>query len=434
MLTDYKKCFDIVIEKDCFHLIETSQKYPKKPISALKKIATILKKNLSYSDEMKDSYSKLNREALQLVLQKKAFRIQKKYIPKKYSEEKKQKAIGLYKKIQDLASPCKILPLPNELIQKILDYLKLRELPAVAGINHAGKTHANIAILKRARDFNFTGVKTYLAKKYLKHIFFDIKRFHQAGLLPNSEEMDPEKALNHLRYLNEKDVFSLCAKREFYKRQFQLLRIFFIEKHENTEKAPSPKMDKDAAQALFLAILHKESRILNMLLSYGANPNIQGKFGRTPLLMAAKNVNKDAVRILLKHQADPNLMSKDRKTPLYHAVCKSNKTLTKMLIKHKANLNIADKEGYTPLVINTSHPKITQFLLQHGAEINQQTNMGDSALYYAAKKGQTETLKILLEHGANPNIRTNTQKTPIEFAKNRDIYALLIKRGATPPH
>lgn len=63
---------------------------------------------------------------------------------------------------------------------------------------------------------------------------------------------------------------------------------------------------------LILAVFCKQQAMIELLLSCGADLNIQNKIGWTALMYAAKNGDKKNVMLLLEHGADPYITS-------YHA-------------------------------------------------------------------------------------------------------------------
>ena len=66
---------------------------------------------------------------------------------------------------------------------------------------------------------------------------------------------------------------------------------------------------------------------------------------------------------------------------------------------------------------------IVSILIQHGADLNIQTNYGRTALYLSAGSGHNEVTTTLIEAGANLNIQNNEGKTPIQVA-NEEIARL----------
>lgn len=71
--------------------------------------------------------------------------------------------------------------------------------------------------------------------------------------------------------------------------------------------------------------------------------------------------------------------------------------------------------------------------MKNGANINILTKRGQSALHYAAEKGDESNVKFLIENGANLNIMDKFGKTPLHYAAeygNESVTDMLIKSGA----
>ena len=71
--------------------------------------------------------------------------------------------------------------------------------------------------------------------------------------------------------------------------------------------------------------------IVQELLSYGANPNLENNTGWTPLFMACVMNAKAVVRLLIDAEADVNHVAKDGITPLRIAERKGHHTIVRML-------------------------------------------------------------------------------------------------------
>lgn len=104
------------------------------------------------------------------------------------------------------------------------------------------------------------------------------------------------------------------------------------------------------------------SRILNvteLLLRYGADPNIQDSYGRTALMLHsffefyddefAKKIS--TAQFLIENGADINIRDNEGRTALFYAVWGVNEEAIKLLIDHGADVNIRDKKGMTPLIV-----------------------------------------------------------------------------------
>jgi uncharacterized protein len=167
--------------------------------------------------------------------------------------------------------------------------------------------------------------------------------------------------------------------------------------------------------------------------------------GLTPLLMAIREGNRDAVVALLDGGADVNQpIAKDNTTPLLLATINGHYDLAKYLLERGASAKTASEAGATPLyaVINkewapssrtpqptynlqqkTTYLELMEQLLKAGANPNARLNRslwyttynrdnlrvdfaGATAFWRAAYATDIPAMKLLLKYGADPNIPT----------------------------
>ncbi len=108
----------------------------------------------------------------------------------------------------------------------------------------------------------------------------------------------------------------------------------------------------------------------------------------------------------------------------------------KQAVDQGANVNIRGKGGFAPIVIaaRNGHLQIVQYLMQHGASIDQRdNNRKKSALLAAAFEGQYDTAAYLVDHGAQINVQAINGWTPLHDAAyigDSRIVKLLVDHGA----
>jgi ankyrin repeat protein len=65
---------------------------------------------------------------------------------------------------------------------------------------------------------------------------------------------------------------------------------------------------------------------------------------------------------------------------------------------------------------NFKDGSVVRLLLEHGADINAQNQIGRTPLHWASIKGALEVVRLLLEHGSDVEVEDYDGKTALEFA------------------
>lgn len=192
--------------------------------------------------------------------------------------------------------------------------------------------------------------------------------------------------------------------------------------------------DKDGNSAMHIAAafrinMDKAAYVVDALGEKKANPNLQDKYGRTPLFLAVETDNAQAIGVLLdKFKADPNLKNNDGNCPILFAAQHGNVPLLKALIGKKADLNVIDNNGATPLVLALRAKEMRDFLIASGADLETQVmDRGMKILHFAIENfSDGEPACYLLEKGANPNSTDMFGDTPLHYAA-RERNLMVVK-------
>jgi len=215
-------------------------------------------------------------------------------------------------------------------------------------------------------------------------------------------------------------------------------------------------------------------RIINMLLSSGADPNEFNMFGTTPLMAAASMANYQIIQVLLEQNTAIDLRDTEGKTALMYAVIStvgelieslihlrlvgSSVTLAdfmtspmiarlkpqfepqkelcvNLLIENRADLGIRDNKGISVLThaARIGNLNIVRNLAEHGAGVQEKSPRGITPLYAAAINGHTTIVEFLLEQGADIDVKLNDGETPLMAAVwngQVEMVDLLLRKGA----
>lgn len=159
--------------------------------------------------------------------------------------------------------------------------------------------------------------------------------------------------------------------------------------------------------------------IAKILLKKGADPDVTANSACSALHYAAMKGFTPIIDLLLEWKANPNLQTKELQTPLHVFFNRKRKhhiNVDKLI--EASDLTLADSDGYTPLheAIWNERSDLAMKMINKGCSINKQDKRGQTALHISASKGQYELCLELIKLGANPNLQTHTQQTPLWFA------------------
>jgi quinoprotein dehydrogenase-associated probable ABC transporter substrate-binding protein len=128
----------------------------------------------------------------------------------------------------------------------------------------------------------------------------------------------------------------------------------------------------------------------------------------------------------------------DSTTELNNAVVADDQTRVAYLLEKKhASVTAIDLQGETPLhhAVLMASPAMVQFLIAHGADVNQRDRDGWTPIMTAAYLDKAEDVKILAAHGADLNAQSSQNLTALgvatQYGKN-DAALALIELGADP--
>ncbi|XP_071111879.1 E3 ubiquitin-protein ligase MIB2-like [Haliotis cracherodii] len=251
-------------------------------------------------------------------------------------------------------------------------------------------------------------------------------------------------------------------------------------------KARGDTKNNKGLTPIHLAVAKKNPSVecLKILIQSKCDPNTQDADGDTPLHDAIRTQNQhlldpflacDLLNLRLVNSDGCNpfheacmslagatefpqaLIKKDPKivnvpmnnalTPIHIAAFRSFVALAGVLVKAGCNVNTRDDNGKTALhlAVQGCNLQMVQLLLESGAEINVQDQDGNSPLHAAhmdstlpgAEGSKDEDLALeirchLAERGGDIRLKNKAGKTPLEFVKNKEVRALLVRIAKRP--
>jgi ankyrin repeat protein len=190
--------------------------------------------------------------------------------------------------------------------------------------------------------------------------------------------------------------------------------------------------------ALASACTNGNIDIVNLLLKYGADPNLGSDDSGNPevplIIAAARGHAEDAevVRALLLAHADPNLVDSKGNTALISASLAGSTNVARDLLDAKANPNHPDPDGNTALILASHYGRLdmVRCLLAAGADPNLKNKAEMTALLESASEGSATIISVLIAKGADLGV-TQGGKSAIDLAKiNGNARALTVLRSS----
>ena len=166
---------------------------------------------------------------------------------------------------------------------------------------------------------------------------------------------------------------------------------------------------EDGSTALLWAAHWNDLATAELLIRSGAEPNAANDFRMTPLSQACTNGSEAFVALLLKAGANPNIPIATGETPIMTCARTGSAPAVQMLIANGADVNAKEpSQNQVALMWAAAehHPSVVQLLIDAKADLQAHTKKGFTALHFAAREGDKESVRVLLGAGVNIDIRS----------------------------
>lgn len=187
--------------------------------------------------------------------------------------------------------------------------------------------------------------------------------------------------------------------------------------------------------ALHYAAINPGPATVRVLLTHGANADLQDDAGVTPLHEAINHGNHEVLSCMIEHGAEVNKSSQKPSigTPLEAALRCGNVEAVLILLRHGVDATIKNDEGNTILhmAARAGFTDVVRYLLETEASIEARNRRGETATWLAAEHGSCASLREILSAGANVNAKNWNGETVLCLRNlGEDIIELLIRYGA----
>jgi ankyrin repeat protein len=176
---------------------------------------------------------------------------------------------------------------------------------------------------------------------------------------------------------------------------------------------------------------------MEVYLKQGMKIDELSKIGATPLIYAIWGSHTHVVQLLIEYGAEVNLETERFGSPLSIATQVGNITNCQSLLDAGASIESPGKDGNTVLMeaIYNQHPHLMKFYIENGADVNKVGPAGRTALMFASMIGDSISVHHLLEAHADPNIATDIGETPLQRATALGFEKIIkmLKDAGTKP-
>lgn len=212
---------------------------------------------------------------------------------------------------------------------------------------------------------------------------------------------------------------------------------------------------KNGRTALMYAATSGNVEVAKLLMDKGADAHAKMNFGDTVLMYAAESGSLDLVKLVLDKGVDVNAKDTTGNTALRYAVGTKlgdlnddmhvyyestgqsvDPEIVKLLIEKGADVNAENDLGQTVLMgaAKGRHPEVLRILVDKGAEVNLKDKEGHTALMHAARRGTLSGVKLLVERGADVSGKYGQMALSLASARNQpEIVKYLKACGAESP-
>ena len=172
---------------------------------------------------------------------------------------------------------------------------------------------------------------------------------------------------------------------------------------------------EDGSTALLWAAHWNDLQTAELLVRAGADANAANDFRMTPLSQACTNGSAAFVNLLLQAGANPDTPIATGETPLMTCARAGAADAVRALLVRGADVNAKEPTQHQTALMWAAaeqHPKVLQTLIEARADLKAHTKMGFTALHFAARAGDLESVRTLLGAGVDVNIRSQPDPEP----------------------
>ena len=209
---------------------------------------------------------------------------------------------------------------------------------------------------------------------------------------------------------------------------------------DNIEKliARGAKVDfetEDGRTPLMQASRDGQKEVVEVLISARANVNLETHMGITALMWASRCGYGEIASMLIDNMADINMagscvQNAQGTTALMASSWYGQTKVVEMLIHRGADVMLKSDNGWTALMwaSDSEQKSCVEALIPHVVDVNEKDKEGWTALMHASKCKYTncdESVKVLISAGADAKLVNNDGETAMDIARNERVKKIL---------
>ena len=185
-----------------------------------------------------------------------------------------------------------------------------------------------------------------------------------------------------------------------------------------------------ATPLYYAALCGLHDLVEHLITKYPQDVNADGGFYIRPLVAALAGEHFQTADLLRHNGADLDVRGQSGRSPLHAAAYSGNFEVVRILIEYNpAYINARDDDGSTPLLWASGghnfNGSVLRLLLEHGAVTNVQNQFGRTPLHRASIIGALEVVRVLLQHGADVEAKDYEGRSPLQLTAQRRVVELL---------
>ena len=187
-------------------------------------------------------------------------------------------------------------------------------------------------------------------------------------------------------------------------------------------KADVNARSDDGSTALLWAAHWNDVATADLLIRAHADANIANDLGMTPLSRACTNGSAALVELLLNAGANPNTRIATGETPIMTCATSGNVDAVRLLLARGVDVNAKEPSQNQDALMWAAaerHSNVIRLLIEAGANPRAHTKKGFTALHFAAREGDIESVRQLLASGVNVNVRS-LPETPADPGRGKE--------------